>query len=169
MLFRSPRLARQNRFVRMALGGWQQNGILIVEAGIPLTIVSGADNNFDGVTGDYADYLGGEWRLSGGRSKNEKIARWFNTSVFRTNAVGTFGSARRSQLRSPGQWNLDYSLFKSFDVVERLRVQLRGEFFNVFNHANLGAPATTVNSPNFGTISGASSPRIVQLALKLVF
>jgi hypothetical protein len=168
-LWEMPRLTRQNRFVRRVLGGWQQNGILSVETGIPLTIVSGADNNFDGVTGDYADYLGGEWKLSGGRSKNEQIARWFNTSVFRTNAVGTFGSARRSQLRAPGQWNLDYSLFKSFDVVERLRVQLRGEFFNVFNHANLGAPATTVNSPNFGTISGASSPRIVQLALKLVF
>src|SRR2546425_13113184 len=52
-LFRSPRLTKSNSLVRTVLGGWQQNGILTFETGIPLTIVSGADNNFDGVTGDY--------------------------------------------------------------------------------------------------------------------
>jgi hypothetical protein len=168
-LWEMPRLTKANPIMKAVLGGWQQNGILTLETGIPLTVVSGADNNFDGVTGDYADFLGGDWKIGGDRSKSQQIARWFNTSVFRTNAVGTFGSARRSQLRAPGNWNLDYSLFKSFDVIERLRIQLRGEFFNVFNHANLGAPSATVNSPTFGVISGASSPRIVQVALKLVF
>ena len=168
-LWEMPRLTKANSFLRLALGGWQQNGIFSAESGLPLTIVSGIDNNFDGVTGDYADYIGGDWNISGNRPKSEQIARWFNTTVFRPNAIGTFGSARRGQLRAPGQWNLDYSLFKTFDVIERVRLQFRGEFFNVFNHANLGSPATTFNSPNFGVISGASAPRIVQLALKLVF
>ncbi|HTM47322.1 MAG TPA: carboxypeptidase regulatory-like domain-containing protein [Bryobacteraceae bacterium] len=168
-LWEMPRLNRANPVIKAVLGGWQQNGILTLETGIPLTVVSGADNNFDGVTGDYADYLGGDWKIGGDRSKSQQIARWFNTSVFRSNAVGTFGSGRRAQLRGPGAWNLDYSLFKSFDLIERLRLQLRGEFFNVFNHANLGSPGTTVNSTTFGVISGASSPRIVQVAMKLIF
>jgi len=168
-LWELPRLAKANLFLRLVLGGWQQNGIFSAESGLPLTIVSGLDNNFDGVGGDYADYLGGAWKLSGGRSKQEQITRWFNTAVFARNAIGTFGSARRGQLRGPGQWGLDYSLFKSFDVTERLRLQFRGEFFNVFNHANLGSPVTTVNNTNFGTINGAGGPRIIQLALKLVF
>ncbi|MEO7650351.1 MAG: hypothetical protein ABIZ80_07770, partial [Bryobacteraceae bacterium] len=168
-LWELPKLTNANPFVRNVLGGWQQNGILSAETGTPLTIVSGADNNFDGVGGDYADYLGGEWKLSGSRSKSEQITRSFNTAVFRPNAIGTFGSGRRGQLRAPGLWNLDYSLFKTFSVVERLRVQLRGEFFNVFNHANLGAPGATFNSPTFGVITSASSPRIVQVALKIIF
>jgi hypothetical protein len=50
-----------------------------------------------------------------------------------------------------------------------MRLQLRGEFFNVFNHANLDGPNASLNSPAFASISGASAPRIVQLAAKVVF
>src|SRR5262249_59514835 len=99
----------------------------------------------------------------------QQIVKWFDTSVFALNRTGTIGSGRRGQLRAPGLWNVDYSLFKNFQLIERLRLQFRGEFFNFFNHANLGAPAASVNSPNFGVITSASSPRIVQLGLKLLF
>ncbi|MBI3208267.1 MAG: TonB-dependent receptor [Candidatus Solibacter usitatus] len=168
-LWEMPRLAKAHPIVRMALGGWQQNGIFSAETGTPFTVVSGIDSNVDGVAGDFADYLGGEWKLADSRSKGEKITKWFNTSVFRPGATGTFGTARRNQLRNPGIWNLDYSLFKTFSLAETLRMQFRGEFFNVLNHANIGGPVATVNNANFGVISGASSPRIVQLALKLIF
>jgi hypothetical protein len=50
-----------------------------------------------------------------------------------------------------------------------MRFQLRGEFFNFFNHANLGSPGATVNSPSFGIISSASAPRIAQVAIKIIF
>jgi hypothetical protein len=66
-------------------------------------------------------------------------------------------------------WNLDYSLFKNFQVVERMRLQLRGEFFNVLNHANFNAPNVTANSPSFGIITSAAAPRIMQVAAKLIF
>jgi hypothetical protein len=54
-------------------------------------------------------------------------------------------------------------------VTEKVTLQARGEFFNLFNHANLGNPTTMVTSANFGRILSASSPRIAQLAMKLVF
>jgi hypothetical protein len=54
-------------------------------------------------------------------------------------------------------------------LTERQRLQFRAEAFNLFNHANLGSPGTSLNSPSFGVISTASDPRIVQLALKLIF
>ncbi len=164
-----PRLASQGALVRNVLGGWQSNFIFGAETGTPLTVVSGVDNDFNNVGGDFGDYLGGDWKLSRSRTKNEKLSRWFQTSQFAVNRAGTIGSGRRGQLRGPGLWNVDYSLFKNFDVTEKMRLQLRGEFFNVFNHANLGDPNTSVNSPSFGIIAGASAPRIVQLAVKLIF
>jgi hypothetical protein len=164
-----PRLNRSPTALRWILGGWQSNAIYTASTGIPLTVRSGADNNFDGVSGDFADYRGGAWPLPKGRSKQDQIAHWFDTGVFTANAIGTIGTARRGQLRAPGDANLDYSLFKNLPVGERNRLQFRAEAFNLLNHANLGAPGTTVNSPSFGVISSASDPRILQFALKLIF
>jgi hypothetical protein len=163
-----PKLAKWHSVARWVLGGWQQNAIFTAQTGTPLSIRSGADNDFNGVAGDFADYRGGNWDL-GSRTKEQQILRWFDTSVFGPNTVGTIGSARRGQLRSAGDWNIDYSLFKNFSILEKTRVQFRAEMFNALNHANLGEPTVTVNSPTFGVISGASAPRIIQLALKLIF
>jgi outer membrane receptor protein involved in Fe transport len=168
-IWEMPKLGTANRVVKNVLGGWQSNAIFTAATGTPLTVVSGVNNSLNGVAGDFADYRGGEWRISGDRSRQQQIAQWFDKSVFAVNAVGTIGSGRRGQLRAPGLWNVDYSLFKSIALRERARLQLRGEFFNFFNHANLDAPNVTVNSPAFGLISGASSPRIVQVAAKVIF
>jgi len=163
-----PSFSRASPVVRAILGGWQQNFIFDAETGTPLTMRSGVDNDFNGVAGDFADYRGGEWRLPS-RSRGEEIARWFNPAPFAVNAVGTIGSARRGQHRGPGLWFVDYSLFKNFSIREKARLQLRGEFFNVLNHTNLGDPNTTVNSAGFGLITSSGSPRIVQLAVKVTF
>jgi hypothetical protein len=164
-----PRLKTSPTPIRWVLGGWQSNAIFTTSSGTPLTILSGADNNYDGVTGDFANYQGGDWQLSKSRSRQAQIAQWFNTSVFATSTVGTIGSGRRGQLRAPGDWNVDYSLFKNFQLTERKRLQFRGEFFNLLNHANLGSPNTSFNSPSFGIISTATAPRILQVALKYIF
>jgi len=168
-VWQMPKLQSSPAAVRWVLGGWQSNAIYTASTGIPLTIRSGVNNSLNGVGNDFGDYLGGAWQLSNSRSKQDQIARWFNTSVFATNAIGTIGLARRGQLRAPGDSNLDFSLFKNFPLSERKRLQFRAEAFNVANHANLGAPGVTVNSPSFGVISSASDPRIMQFALKLIF
>jgi hypothetical protein len=107
--------------------------------------------------------------MTGNQNRNDQIAKWFNTSVFTTNALGTYGTGRRGQLRNPGMSDMDFSLFKSFAWKERARLQFRAECFNFLNHPNLGAPSNTVTSPTFGRITTALDPRIMQLALKVIF
>ena len=134
------------------------------------------------VGADFADYRGGSTGLTGTRGKQQQIAQWFNTGVYAINQVGTIGSSRRGQLSGPGNWNVDYSLFKSFQLIERVQLQLRGEFFNVFNHAQFALPGYTsqnpfanngplfTSGPNLGIISQtAVAPRLVQFALKYSF
>ena len=164
-----PSLTSSPAAIRWTLGGWQANGIFTAETGLPLTIASGVNNALDGESGDFGAYSGGAWQLPGGRARKDQIAQWFNTSAFAVNAIGSIGTARRGQLRAPGDSNLDFSLFKTFPVREKTALQFRSEFFNVANHPNLGPPNTTVTSPSFGRITTALDPRIVQLALKLIF
>jgi hypothetical protein len=164
-----PQLKDSNAFVRSAIGGWQQNFIFTAAGGVPFTALSGVDNALMGIGGNFADLTGQDWRLAGDRSRGDQVAAWFNRSAFRTNAVGTIGTGGRNQLRGPGGWNLDYSLFKNFAFTERARLQIRGEMFNVFNHTRLGNPVNAFSSPQFASITSAFDPRIVQLAAKIVF
>ena len=159
---------RIRRYLSRNTGLLLRSRIFSAQTGPPITIRSGVDNDFNGVGKDFADYRGGEWQL-GSRSKEQQIQRWFDTSQFATNSVGTIASARRAQLRAPGDWNVDWSIFKNFPVTESHKLQFRAELFNAFNHANLGQPNETVNSQTFGVFTSASAPRIVQLALKYIF
>jgi hypothetical protein len=88
---------------------------------------------------------------------------------------GTFGNVGKGSLRFPGFYGWDMGLSKTFSVSERLRVQLRGEFFNIFNHVNFLSDEGTVNNAstfsngNFATLRTAMDPRIGQIALKIFF
>jgi hypothetical protein len=70
--------------------------------------------------------------------------------------------------------NLDFGAIKNFNITERYRVQFRAESFNLANHPNFANPNGNVSSTTFGTITAtaataAGSPRVLQLALKLIF
>jgi hypothetical protein len=164
-----PALKGSSHWLRAIAGGWQHNFIFTAESGPPLTITSGVSNDLQGLNTDYADLTGVPWQISGGRSKDAEIQAWFNTAAFKSNAVGTQGTGGKNQVWGPGLWNLDYSLFKTFMLTERFKLQVRGESFNILNHANLGPPNTIATSPQFAQITTASAPRILQLGLKLVF
>jgi hypothetical protein len=99
-------------------------------------------------------------------------------------ALGTFGSLHRNDLHGPGFAQANVSLFKDFPVYEQVKMQFRAEAFNVFNHANIGNPNSTLPSissttgtfdftgSNFGTISSMAnnySPRMLQIAAKIIF
>ncbi|HTM47331.1 MAG TPA: carboxypeptidase-like regulatory domain-containing protein [Bryobacteraceae bacterium] len=168
-IWQLPAFKDRGLLMRSVLGGWQSNYIFTAQSGVPMTIFSGVDNALMGVGGNFADLTGVDWRLPPDRPKRDRIRQNFNTAAFRVNAVGTIGTGRRNQLRAPGLWNADFSAFKDFGIWERVRLQFRGELFNVLNHANLNTPNTTVTSPSFGQVTSASSPRIVQFGLKLLF
>ena len=83
--------------------------------------------------------------------------------------LGQFGNLGRNTIYGPGRYNLDSSLFRSFQVRERLNLQFRFELFNTLNHANLNNPVANISSPTVGRILSASDPRILQFGLKLVY
>ena len=164
-----PRLKTSAAPVRWVLGGWQSNAIFTASSGTPLTVRSGADNNYDGWSSDFADYMGGDGSCPRAvpnrtRSRAGSTPASSQPTPWARSARGGGGNCARR-----GTANLDFSLFKNFQFAERRRVQLRAEAFNFLNHANLGSPGTSVNSPSFGVISSASEPRILQLAVKVIF
>lgn len=151
-------------------GGWQTNGIVSLQTGGPLTISNGADISFTGIGQDRVDIVGNPL-LRGGRSRAERIQRWFNTTAFREPAPGTFGTIGRNTLRGPGTATVDFSAFKRFPMPfsENHKLEFRGEFFNLINRVNLGNPTMARINANFGRITSAGEPRIVQLGLRYPF
>lgn len=160
--------------VNMLIGGWQTNAIYTYQSGQALNFaVSGAAAyagnraSFTGVTpiqteGGVSDRLGG---VSGGPG-------YLNAAAFRVPLSFEFGDTPRldGRNRAPSSVNLDFSLVKNFYFTESVKLQLRGEAFNVTNTTVFGLPNTTVGNPGFGVIgSQANQPRNLQIALKLVW
>lgn len=156
--------------VNRIIGGWQAEGILVLQSGEPLA-VRGANNfgiaNRPNSTGKSAHL------------DNRTAARWFDATQFVNPPDFTFGNITRllPDVRGPGMNNIDLSLIKSTTIKENLALQFRAESFNFANHVNLLGPGTTFvpgpdgrnSSATFGTITRARDARVVQLALKLIF
>ena len=97
------------------------------------------------------------------------VQQWFDTTAFSQPANYTFGTAGRAVGRSPGAATVNLALMKNFKQIERIRIQLRGEAFNLLNHANFGNPASAHGGAGFGTITASADPRIMQVGLKVYF
>ena len=158
--------------------GWQVNGIIGVQSGLPINITSGVDNSLSGVGADQADYTG----VSPARPSGAPKTTWFNKAAFMKNATGTFGNVPRNSLRGPGYADVDMSIFKDIFPERRIHGQFQAEAFNVFNHTNLGNPSGNVSAGTFSQITGTNAStgsvnmtstvgaaRIFQFAAKIVF
>jgi Carboxypeptidase regulatory-like domain len=163
-----------------AINGWELSSIVSWQGGFPFTVYSGVDNSLSGVFEDRADFTGTnihQAQLSSSRSHGDMVQQWFNASLFRPNAIGTFGNTGKNILRGPRMFNNNMSLIKNTKAGERLNVQFRAEAFNVFNNVNFqlytGSGSTgldrTQADQTFGQIFSAAPPRILQLALKVMF
>jgi hypothetical protein len=160
--------------VRRVVNGWQINSIVTARSGFPFTCRSGVDNSLTGVGNDTCDQID----PNSGRPAGANFLRtWFNTAAFTRNAIGTFGSAGRNDLRRPGMVNVNLSLFRRFKITEKLGAEFRAEAFNALNHTNFDlfyitnsyTNSENLTSPTFGQITHAQDPRLMQLALKLRF
>src|SRR5262249_959331 len=96
-------------------------------------------------------------------------SQWFNTSAFAIAPQFTIGSASRNPVRGPSYRDLDLALMRRVAIGPRETIELRAEAFNLLNTPPLGAPAAVLGAANFGTITSAGDPRVIQLALKLIF
>ena len=149
----------------LILGNWQVNGIFSARSGTVYTPGINFDNaNVGGGVSERPNVVANP--ILGTPTINE----WFNVNAFALPTPYTYGNAGRDSLRGPGYWNMDFSVFRSFNPIERLRLQFRGEFFNVFNNVDFSNPSATLGNPNFGVVtSTANSPRTIQFGVKLNF
>ena len=172
---------RYNRAVRSVLNGWTVTTIATANSGAPFTVTTGVDNYFSGLGNNRPSVIPGkvERRLPNGGSRVAAMNQWFDTSVYCTAGINgcpgvgplnLLGNTRPMTLDQPGFRNVDASLLRTFPLYERVRFEIRGEFSNVLNLTNLGGPTATINSVNFGKVTGSSgNNRIIQVGGRLLF
>jgi hypothetical protein len=157
-------------WVQTVAGSWQINGITTFGTGLPLPI--GAPNNSNAFAAGQRPNVTSNPKLPGSRTTDQKLAQWFDTSVFTQPPAFTFGNGPRTlpNVRYDGPHTFDFSLFKLIPVTERFRLDFRAEAFNLFNSPQFGGPATSLGGATFGVVAGqANAPRQMQMALKLIF
>jgi hypothetical protein len=157
------------RGVNLLINGWQANGIVSMNGGLPVVLSS--VNNQTGLLslGQRPNMAAGDPNLA-----NRTHDKWFNTDIFSQPAAFTIGNAPRvlGNVRSPGNRNADLSAMKNnyFGHERRYNLQLRFEAFNALNHPIFGGPNANVNSANFGKITSiANGSRVIQFASKFIF
>ena len=152
------------------LGGWQVNGIVSFQSGLPLALLT-SPNNLNALGGTQRPNSNGFGAALDGRVQ-DRLDQYLDPSAFSHPGPFQYGNVGRtlSDVRGPRFSNIDLSLFKTFDINERFRLQVRGEFFNTFNSPMFGLPNTMFGNRNFGRVtSQQNDPRQVQLALRLMF
>jgi hypothetical protein len=166
-------LSSANKVAEAFLGGWQVNSITAAQTGSPWTPrLSDSSYLNAGPGGAVRPYLIGNPNLP---SSEQTVNRWYNTAAFAKPGDSgtpnyTFGTLGRNTMRGPRYFNMDFSVFKNFTLTERMKLQFRAEFFDIFNHQSLALPNMGVGSAQAGTIRAISNtPRLIQLALKLMF
>jgi hypothetical protein len=164
------RLFGQGRLARALTRNWRLSTLYQVQSGFPFTIsVYGDTANAGTVVGENpirANYTG--LPVFGPGTGNTNA--WFNPAAFATPAAYTFGNLGRNTVYGPGMQTMDLALTRAFALAERLRLEMRGEAYNALNHSNWGTPNRFVNTPQFGSITEASTPgREFQLSARLSF
>jgi hypothetical protein len=200
-----------NSFLRHTIGGWSLAEVLTFETGEKGTVLSGVDSNLNGdrapdrtiinAAGAFGTastvislmrtctaFVDGDCVTSDSARTVGYLATNPNAQYIQA-GNGAFATSGRNTLQLPGIRNLDVSLFKNFPFTETRKIQLRADFFNVFNHAQYTPgsidsvdPVTTtgvgsVNTINAGTLRlfnqpgqvFSSHPRVIQLALRFDF
>jgi hypothetical protein len=136
-------LLNQGGLTDAIAGGWQLTTAAVARTGFPvnaLTTLTGPDGN---QAGTQRPLLTGQpLTPPGGRT----VAEWFNPAAFEIPALNSdgnasvFGTAPRDLLRGPGTWQIDTGAGKTIPLGERGKLEFRAEFYNVFNHPQLGQP-----------------------------
>jgi hypothetical protein len=156
-------------FRKVVLGGWQLNGIATMQTGTPFSVTAGVDRSLAGINRDRADLNGSPVATYNDRSRADRITRYFDIAPFSLPALGTFGTAGRNILSGPGLINFDFGAFKGYAFNETRRIEFRWEVFNAMNRPNFNNPVGAFQNANFGRITTARDPRIMQAALKFYF
>jgi hypothetical protein len=175
-------------FSNAVVSGWGLDGITTFQRGFPVKISWGGNDALSesalGIGTLRPDYVAGCDKGMSGSALDKERTTWFNTACFTApsgnngnistpNNPWTFGDEPRvdATLRQQGVVNFDFAVFKKTTIMERLNVEFRAEFFDLFNHPQFGPPNSTATSPTFGDVTNTvnSTFRIAQFGLKFIF
>jgi hypothetical protein len=173
-------------------GNWELTTTAQARTGFPVNVLMPSSYTApDGASGtERPDLIPGvSLKPSGGKT----VSGWINPAAFQYPA-GEFGTAPRDLLRGPGTWQVDLGAGKTFTLTERARLEFRSEFYNLFNHPQLGQPNATCDLTTPGTVGcpgqfasitttvnlntsivnpitpvGSGTPREMQFALRFEF
>jgi len=176
-------MLNQNGIASAIASGWELTTNALARTGFPVNVLMPSSYTApDGASGTQRPNLvpGVSLTPPGGKT----VSEWINPAAFATPA-GEFGTALRNFIRGPGTWQIDLGAGKTFPLPERARLEFRSEFYNIFNHPQLGQPQSTFNPSNtvgFGSIIntlnttvspvtpvGSGTPRELQFALRFEF
>ncbi len=146
-VYELPFFKEGNAFAKTVLGGWQTNGVMTFRTGFPMTVTQGAITNTANVT-IRPD------RIANGSLSNPTVNQWFDPNAFRLVSCQNtalpelcrYGNSGMGILEGPGAKVVDFSLFKNFQIVERVKLQFRAEMFNLFNTPQFARPNGALNT-----------------------
>ncbi|MEZ5391721.1 MAG: carboxypeptidase regulatory-like domain-containing protein [Bryobacterales bacterium] len=168
---RDRKFGIQNRALDAIFGGWGLGVITEFRTGSPYSVIENTNTSNTYAASQRPNILGDPEKLSNWRD-NVKGTTFFDTSLFAAPGTGIFGNAPRAVCCGPGFANIDSSIHKWFNFTERFKLQFRGDFYNVMNHANFASPGTNRGRGDFGTVSSVltgTGGRVTQLALRFEF
>jgi hypothetical protein len=152
---------------RYLLGNWQVNGVTTIQSGIPINVTIGSDPANTGRPGGARPDLIAPAKADCGSGR---LVGCITASSFAMPVPYNYGNAGRNIIRGPGLVLTDLSLFKNLPLTERVKLQLRGEAFNVFNTPSFSNPNSTFGTATFGSVGSTFMPnRQVQVAAKIIF
>lgn len=163
------RMDVKNSFLDAIIGGWQLGVIAELHSGAPWGAIeqTNVSNTF---AGSPRPNIGCDPVLDGGRSRNDYLNQWFNTTCFSAPGVGNFGNAARNMGFGPGQINIDSSVNKRWNLTERYRLIFRTDFFNLPNRPNFSVPNAVRGRGDFGRITSTrGTGRQIQMNLRFEF
>jgi hypothetical protein len=145
---------------------WTVAALVTLQSGVPIAVTQATNFNAFAGFGVQRPNLAGDPILSADR---RTPSQWFNTAAFVVAPQFTIGSASRNAVRGPSYRDVDFALMRRIPIGSSHAIEVRAEAFNLLNTPNLGAPNAVLGAANFGTITTALDPRVVQLAMKFVF
>jgi len=146
-----------NRFLDEIVGGWQSTGTLVLQGGQPFTVTLKTNNSYAQSGSWYPNLIGNPHLAS--RGPYHGTNQWFNEAAFAQPANGTFGTFRRNSLYGPGLNQVNFSLGKTFALLENVGLQIRADANNLFNHPSFQLPSSSLavcsNTTSAGCVGSA--------------
>jgi hypothetical protein len=166
-----------NPWMEKILGGWSTSQIFTASSGAPFSETDGADVSLSAVSSDRPNVVGNPMQAGPVAANPTCVApsvigterAYFNPCAFMLQPAGTFGNEGRNVLYGPGHYNLDSNIWRTFRIREKYKLDVRGEAFNILNHAWWANPSATMSSTSGIITAAGNSPRILQVAMKLTF